>query len=306
MTSSVEITCRTADAGGDIDPLRAWFSIPTLRGRQHLIFLVHGYNDTVDEARDAYKSLDKFQTDLVQAGRDWTFGATLVHFFWPGDAQWGIARPAFYPWALALADKSAALLGDIIKDLANFAGGRLVVDVVAHSMGNRVALRSLSLAGNLPGLEVRRSIHMASAVPVGRLEDAADELARGLRNETATGKAASLYSSHDGVLAYAFPVGETADFPQEGVLPVALGHRDWPLGHTRENFSQWDAGPAGHGDYWFGRSAQVEVHEVLDLGVSGLKEIVERATPVAAALSTRDLASRTTASRGVGDEIAAA
>lgn len=137
-----------------------------------------------------------------------------MHFFWPGDAQWGIARPAFYPWALALADKSAALLGDIIKDLANFAGGRLVVDVVAHSMGNRVALRSLSLAGNLPGLEVRRSIHMASAVPVGRLEDAADELARGLRNETATGKAASLYSSHDGVLAYAFPVGETADFPR--------------------------------------------------------------------------------------------
>lgn len=34
-------------------------------------------------------------------------------------------------------------------------------------------------------------------------------------------------------------------------------HKTQPIGR----------GPAGHGDYWFGRSAQVEVHEVLDLGV---------------------------------------
>ena len=303
MIDRAQLVCRTADAGGDIDPLRAWLSVPDLRGKSHLIFLIHGYNDTVDDAQAAYASFRKLQAAKVAAGLDWTFGATLVEVFWPGDARWGIARPAFYPWALPLADKTAELLSEIVKDLCSYAGGELTIDLVCHSVGNRVAMRMLSLLGNPSNLVVRRAVHMAAAVPVGRLETQGDEFSRGLADETAVGKAASFYSSDDDVLAYAFPLGETADFPQEGVLPVALGHRDWPLGHSRPGMGQFDASPAGHGDYWFGDSVQTKVRDVLDLGVSGPAETPVHATPVAAALPARGLEARATQRRQTGQEL---
>lgn len=304
MTAFVEISCRTSEEGGDIDPMKAWLSLPALRGTQHLIFLIHGYNNTLAEAKDAYQSLDQFQRAQAGAGRDWAFGATVVPVFWPGDARWGLLRPTYYPFALPKADQTADILGEILTDLLGFAGGMLTVDLVAHSMGNRIGLRMQSLVAGTAGLLVRRSVHMASAVPTRRLERAADGLSRGLDAETREGKAASLYSEDDGVIAYAFPVGETADFPDEGVLPVALGHCDWPLGHGRTNFTQWNASPAGHHDYWFGKAAQIEVHDVLDLGVVGPRELVSHDTPAAPPMEPRELAVRLTQSRGVGDDLA--
>src|SRR5205814_761323 len=145
----------------------------------------------------------------------------------------------------------------IVRDLCSFCHGELTVDLVSHSMGNRVTLRMLSLLQGIPGLHVRRSVHMASAVPIGRLETHLDELSRGLAVETGGGKAASFYSSGDDVLAYAFPLGETADFPQEGFLPVALGHKDWIAGHSWPNLDQRNASPAAHGQYWSGRAVQL-------------------------------------------------
>jgi len=305
MTDTVQINCRTVPAGGDIDALRAWLSVPGVRGKSHLIVLIHGYNDTFDDATTAYKAFCDLQTAMVPAGLDWAFGATLVQVFWPGDARWGIARPAFYPWALPVADKVAELLSGIVQDLRSFSHGQLTLDVVSHSMGNRVTLRMLSLLQNVAGLEVRRSVHMAAAVPVQRLDDVADELSHGVVAEAASGKAESLYSHGDDVLAYAFPFGETADFPQEGVLPVALGHRDWIGGHSRPNFTQWDASPAGHGNYWSAKAVQSEVRNVLDLGVAGPRVIEARGTPLAPDPASSEIESRTLAARDVGQDLSA-
>lgn len=299
----VQINCRSAAAGGDVDPLRAWLTVPGVRGQSHIIILIHGYNDTFAEATTAYEAFLARQAALVPEGRDWTFGATLIEVFWPGDARWGIARPAFYPWALPVADNVAALLSDIIRDLGGFVQGQLTLDVVSHSMGNRVALRMLSLLQDLDGLYVRRSVHMASAVPVKRIEDEVDELARGLMLEGTAGKTESMYSHGDDVLAYAFPFGETADVAEEGVMPVALGHQDWIAGHGRLNFSQWDASPAGHGDYWSGKSIQAEVHDQLALGVGGPRVIDSRATPRAAGLASSEIESRTIEGRQAGQNL---
>lgn len=302
MTDIVQINCRSAPAGGAIDSVRAWLSVPSLRGKSHLIVLIHGYNDTFEEATTAYAAFCKLQESMVSEGLDWTFGSTLVEVFWPGDARWGIARPAFYPWALPVADNVAELLSEIIKDLCGFASGQLTLDVVSHSMGNRIAFRLFSLLRGIGGLEPRRSMHMASAVPIGRLENQADELEAGLVIETASGKSESMFSHGDDVLAYAFPLGETADFPQEGLMPVALGHRDWLPGRSILNFAQWDAGPSGHGQYWSGNKVQAEVRDFLDLGVTGARVIYPRETPASSTSIETPPESRTLDARNVGED----
>lgn len=302
MSAAVELNCRSADAGGTLDPLRAWLAVPALRGRRHLIVLIHGYNDTVDEARTAYAAFEALQAAQVAPGRDWTFGATQVQVFWPGDATWGLARPAFYPFALPLADRSAALLREIVVDLVVCSGGRLTLDVVAHSMGNRVALQMLGLLRGQAGLQVRRLMNLAAAVPVGRLQAPADTLAQGLGAACAGGRATSFYSADDAVLAYAFPVGETVAAAQEGVLPVALGHGNWTSGHPA-GLSQHDASPAGHGDYWSGLAVQAEVRERLDLAVSAPRRTPRRVASPRAAPPGRECERHTTAARRAGQAL---
>ncbi len=299
MTAWADLSCRTADLGGDFNADVAWLGVPPLRGLSHLIVLIHGFNDPVDEARVAYQAFDRLQSAMVSPGLDWAFGATVVRYFWPGDANWGLLRPAFYAKALGRADDAGSLLADIVKDLSAHAPGVLTLDLVAHSMGNRAALRAMGLLQGVAGVHLRKVVHMAAAVPVGRLEQPKDELAQGLAMETAEGEATSLYSGDDKVLAYAFPVGETEDASEEGHWPVALGHRDWLQGHSVPRFNQSDASPAGHGDYWPGPAAQAQVRQALDLAVAGSRVLPERATPVASEPLTRELDTRTTATRQV-------
>lgn len=312
MTEVIQIVCRTACAGGDIDVTRAWSSVPQLRGKSHLLFLIHGYNNTWTEANESYTAFCNLQKQAVSAGLDWTFGSTVVEVFWPGDAEWGIARPAFYPWAIPKADATADLLSAIIKDLLEFNHGELYIQIVAHSMGNRVALRMASRLSGLQGLIVRRAVHMASAVAVWKLEDNRNELSLGLAKEISTGAAISLYSEKDAVLAYAFPFGETADFVQEGFLPVALGHQKWIKGDSQLNFTQADERPAGHGDYWGGDPDESDalktrirdvIHNALDFGVSGTRSINANVTPEMAIPQDRELIGRYIPSRETGAAI---
>ena len=111
---------------------------------------------------------------------------------------------------------------------------------------------------------------MAAAVPTGRLDDATDEFSLGLAFECAQGKVASLYSSGDNVLAYAFPLGETADCS------------------------------SGHSEYWSGDAVQAEVRSVLDLGVTADRKMPDRTIPAASQIEERVLDSRDTVSRTIG------
>jgi hypothetical protein len=259
--NEVEISCREQDEGGSLDPLKAWLSVRDLRGSTHVMLLIHGYNNTVDEARESYKAF----LDDGAGSPDWTFGAMVVKVFWPGDAAWGIARPLFYPWALPAADRTAELLAEIVKDLCAHCAVPLTLDIAAHSMGNRVALRMQSLLDG-QNLHIRRVVHMAAAVPTHRLQTSGDELRKGLMLESSSGKVLSMYSENDFVLAIAFPLGETAAFPTEGVLPVALGHEWWAGSSGIADFEQRDANPAGHSDYWRSTDTKKSARAALELG----------------------------------------
>ena len=129
----VTVCCRADAEGGDLDAMRALRDAEILRGQGHLVFLVHGYNNTGPEACASYRAFCDLQSAAMAPGHDWAFGATVAGFFWPGDARWGIARPSYYPWAIPVADSAAQILTNILSDLLAHNYGELTVDFVAHS-----------------------------------------------------------------------------------------------------------------------------------------------------------------------------
>ena len=303
MTDRFRLWCRSACEGGDLDRLSAWIDALQLRGRPHLLFAVHGYNNTACEARDSYDRFCARQSVKSVRGDDWTFGAPVVEVYWPGDARWGMLRALFYPKALTVADQTSDLLNSIIRDLIQYANGRLTVDFVTHSMGARVVLGTVSKLQGVPGLYVRRCVHMAAAIPVHRLDDLSDEFRQGLNEEARLGKVASFYSTSDDVLAYAFPAGESLHAGSEGVLPVALGHAQWIAHNAVSSLQQFDAQPAGHSNYWNGvDTLEDQVRTSLAFPTTGSAVLPSRATSPARQLQSRGTDQRSTVSRNTGTQ----
>ena len=254
MARDFSLSFRQDPIGGDIDLGKAWFDLDKLKGLSRLVFLIHGYNNTLDDAERAYGAFFDSQERLAGDGRDWAFDAAVVRVFWPGDAKWGRAAPAYYPWAVTRAQEDGWIFASMLVELSRHSTGILHLHFVAHSLGNRVLLRALADLGSNPRIHVRRTVHMAAAVPTWKLADDPrdrDVLAKGLEKETgAESHAKSLYSGADMVLAWAFPFGETFSPEADGILPAALGHEYWGEGVLRPNLSQWEARGAGHSDYW--------------------------------------------------------
>lgn len=275
-----------------------------LRGRPHLLFLVHGYNNTGCEAYNSFERFCGLQSALTTMGQDWTFGIPIVEVFWPGDARWGLLKALFYPKALGVADEASELLSNVIRDLPRYVGGHLTVDFVTHSMGARVVLGAVSKLRGAPGVSIRRCVHMAAAMPVHRIDDPADAFRQGLLEEARSGQVMSFYSDGDDVLRFAFPPGESLDAANEGFMPIALGHEEWTPHHPVPNFRQRSAHPAGHGQYWNGASGlEVDVRDALAFAVAGdavlpTRNIVTRSTD-SRTTGGRDTASRTTGTQGI-------
>lgn len=273
--------------GGGIDLGRAWFDFDKLKGLSRFVFLLHGYNNTQEDAEAAYAAFCRGQQELVTPGRDWTRDAALVRLYWPGDAKWGIFAPAYYPGAVSRAQDVALILAQMLDELSRHSTTPLELHFVAHSLGNRVLLRALAALHGNSRATVRRTVHMAAAVPTWKLRaDASDpdQLALGLEMETGVDShAKSLYSRSDGVLAWAFPFGETVSPEHDGILPTAFGHEYWGEGVLHANLSQWPASGAGHGDYWGGDRktsprlrawVAATVRDELDLGSAGERRMV--------------------------------
>jgi len=98
----------------------------------------------------------------------------------------------------------------------------------------------------------------------------------------------SLYSSSDKVLAYAFPIGQTAAPGPEGFFPTALGHELWADSETPVKLTQQEDPGADHSDYWgwnrkpqalaCARAANAKVKEFLRFEQAGERERAERGT----------------------------
>jgi len=203
------ISYRLAPNGGGIQQTAIESSPELLKRSSSILFLIHGYNNDQPDASSAFNSFAELQMELGAVR------ANLVGVYWPGD-NW--ENGAYYMQAIG---KVKALAPRFARDIraAAAARGYLRIEIIAHSLGCRLALEVLrELADNpSPALVIGKIIFMAAAVPTfyfreGRPLRAAYAMIEGSK---------SLYSEADRVLHWAFPLGQS--LMGEGFFPTALG-----------------------------------------------------------------------------------
>jgi pimeloyl-ACP methyl ester carboxylesterase len=230
-----------------------WVEVPddqgiwNLTGSRSSVLLIHGYNNTEDEATSSYTAFRDIQASLGRTG------TRFIGVYWPGD-NW--TKGAYYMAAVGKAVVSAQQLAAALRQAVERVG-QLTLSIVCHSLGARLTLELLAALQGDPvhGLIIDRIVFMAAAVAVERLPAASRPLGEALNAfAQAHGITRSLHSSDDQVLTWAFPLGETLTPGEDIILPVALGHQKWTSPNRPPNFDQQPNNGANHGDYWGGNS----------------------------------------------------
>jgi pimeloyl-ACP methyl ester carboxylesterase len=280
----VTLSYREDAVGGEVSARPKISDELAIKQAQHLVLLIHGYNNDTQAAKDAYEGFHARQRDL-DAGERYGIGLTFVEVYWPGDAAWGFASFLFYMGSIKRAIKTAGHLADY---LTRNIGNLVRIDIVAHSMGCRLATELLRTLGNQPITpQIERIVFMAGAIPTFMLEQR--NPSRRLRpsyDQVLRDGARSLYSGSDMVLALAFPAGQSLAPGEEGFLPTALGHAKWTDPTVPNNLDQQQNPGAGHGDYWgwndkpkplkCATKAAQEVRSYLQFPSSGSRTMNER------------------------------
>jgi pimeloyl-ACP methyl ester carboxylesterase len=294
------ISLRHDDVGGAVLAQPKVADESALRAAHHLVLLIHGYNNNFSEAVKAYNGFHACQHDQDKE-EHYGSGRNFVELYWPGDAAWGIASFFFYMRSIDRARESAAVLGSYLAEC--FQNAQVRIDIVAHSMGGRLALELLRSLANHPQLQVARIVFMAAAVPTFMLKNTAppSRLRPGYDAVIHEG-ARSLYSSSDMVLALAFPLGQTLAGEGEGIVPTALGHQYWVSSSVPLNLGQAENAGAGHGDYWgwntkprnlsCAQMAAREVRDYLRFASAGVRNVAERPLMESSSLEARKIAER--------------
>jgi len=275
------------EAGGEVSarPTITESDERVLMQAQHLVLLIHGYNNDTEDARKAYDGFHARQRDLA-GGERYGIGRTFVEVYWPGDAAWGIASFLFYMGSIRHAIQTAGRLADY---LAEHTRNSARIDIVAHSMGCRLATELLRDLKDRPlPPQIERIVFMAGAVPTFMLQHRSPP--RRLRpsyDRVLREGARSLYSGADMVLSFAFPAGQTLAPGAEGFLPTALGHAEWTDATVPYNLDQQQNPGAGHGDYWgwntkpkhlqCAKQAAQNVRSYLQFPSTGSRGVSERA-----------------------------
>lgn len=244
----IRLSWRKKPVGGEVSAHPEVSDERALEQAQHLVLLIHGYNNDAADAQKAYDGFHARQRDLG-GGERYGIGRTFVEVYWPGDAAWAILSFLFYMGsirhAIQTAERLAAYLAEHARD-----GAR--IDIVAHSMGCRLANELLlALKDRQPPPHIERIVFMAGAVPTFMLEQR--DPPRRLRppyDQVLCEGARSLYSGADSVLSFSFPAGQTLAPGAEGFLPTALGHDKWADPTAPFNLDQQPNDGAKHGDYW--------------------------------------------------------
>jgi len=233
---------RISDVGGGVSSAvsPANFSLRDPR----LVLLVHGYNVNLQSGQDGYSA---FGTLLEKYGvRSLSVLGQIVGFCWPGDVNIRYISGLFYPRELGPAKASAALLANFLLRLRGPQDAPIQVILVAHSLGNRLALELIKDILDQPHQtwgRIEGVCLMAAAVPV-QIVDNNNRLARAAR----AARCRNLFSQSDTILHWAFPPGET--FAGDGFFPQAVGLFGNPLSAWTERF---DLQPYNHGDYFRGK-----------------------------------------------------
>jgi pimeloyl-ACP methyl ester carboxylesterase len=231
-------------------------AIPPLSSDQS-IFLIHGYNDSLADAREAYASFlnPSYDQALIRslgpdASSDYIRalnGDTLESIsrwgeiclvFWPATV-WGVFSAAAYVPELRLAAASANALASVLMGIKQTPQPQIAL--ISHSMGNRLALQMLSVSN--PAIPCRTMCLMAAAVAVEMVTGTAQPYL--WPSIAAIERKRVLYSKNDDVLKMGFPIGEA--FAGEGTSLTAVGHAGDPLYAWTDTKNMR---PYGHGDYW--------------------------------------------------------
>jgi len=285
MDALALVTFRRDPVGGPVADAPHACPADALTSRRRVVLLIHGFNVNEEHGRETYARFVGHLEDQLAIPRDAPVADNrLVALYWPGDADWGFAKPLAYMRSVPRARDIGASLAELLDAAAGRTGtGFISVDIVAHSLGGRLALETLLAVFGNPASRVRvdRIQFMAGAVPTFMLFDPDDTPRLRAAFESALGVGAkSLWSSSDEVLSFAFPPGQTLAGDGEGFLPTALGHAKFPRGDELARMDPVEMPGAGHGSYWGGddpddcaETARI-AHEFL-----GLADAIERATP---------------------------
>ena len=270
--SARELSVRTQPAGG---PVAAAVQQGSDRWIEHVgrvILFVHGYNNTLSVARDAYETFSTRLAERVREAAAEIFGPRY-RFYWPGDEDLGIFSFISYPVETKDAKASASRFVDFLRELyERFGHPARPIDIVSHSLGGRVVLETLTALASteiLTGV-VKRVCLMAPAVLVEQVEPGGLLYDGARLPETLT----ILTSEDDWVLWLAFPLGQTM---AEGGSGRALGRYGPPPGLPARH--EPVSGGVGHTQYWDCPDAVARVIiDALDF-TPPRRELVGRLTP---------------------------
>ena len=206
-----------------------------------LTFLLHGFNVDWLNGWDTARRFALLLRELAP-----NLEGHVVAVLWPGDDR---LSPITYSREERDADETATRLS---RALTTRIRPSQPIDFVAHSLGSRVTLETMTqLVGS--GVLVDRALLMAAAVD-------ADAVARPSRYRDAVSRAGRVFwlaSQRDLVLRYAFPIGDlVASILFGGYTQSALGlvgprparNPDSPVPNTVAGQSLTEFG-VGHGDY---------------------------------------------------------
>lgn len=304
---------RTADAGGELRSLPDMEEFYRKWDKSRLVLLIHGFNNTVAEARDAYENgFFRVQRELANhaPGGDFAPDRDFVEVFWKGD-DWGSLSGLYYMGAIPYAVQTAQALADVLRRLASQRAEGLDVQIVAHSLGTRLTLELLRHLGADRNVRVDKLVFFAAATPTFMLDDDDGELRQAYDTVVQDG-GLSFYSGNDVVLSWAFPIGQTLAPGEEGLFPTALGHERWESPRVPPTLEQQENRNADHSDYWGWKQerpqceqhANAKAREYLgftgggDRGTESATSAL-RETPVLESQSAREIGSRETPTRSV-------
>ncbi|HEV2889699.1 MAG TPA: alpha/beta hydrolase [Frankiaceae bacterium] len=203
-----------------------------------LLVLVHGYNNDEVQAASAYATFQRrLRSALLEPPS--RMPRPIWEYHWPGDdRRWSVSLLG-YPIKPAVATTSGERLGEFLATLAR----TQVVDIVAHSLGCRVALATTAWIKRQPsyqGARIGQVVLMAAAVPEHLCRD---QDGRPFRRPLPTEAEHVLHSRADLVLRLVFRRGQGV--AGEGGSP-AVGRNGGPAGRWS---SVVDSG-VGHTAYW--------------------------------------------------------
>jgi pimeloyl-ACP methyl ester carboxylesterase len=136
----------------DWDSNIEYFTSTTRTGRQRLLVLIHGYNNTYEQGLEA---LTQYMHLMEAENNDYV----MLSVLWPGD---GWAKALSFPTEARDADDSADALYNWLKTNVD---KNASISFIAHSLGCRVAMRAAGLlAGKSSGPGLGRICLLAAAI----------------------------------------------------------------------------------------------------------------------------------------------